>query len=108
MSAYAIRAIVLIVVTVIMLVQASRTTAGSYRRRAFFSGAAGFGIVGVVNAVQAMGVALGLPGVVLSLLAIALISWSIYMLVRAYRSGEMKAQFEEARRAVEEERERRK
>ncbi len=106
MSAYAIRAIILIAVTVIMLAQASRADAGSFRRRAFFSGAAGFGIVGAINAIQALGIMIGVAGIVLSVLAIALIAWSLYMLVRAYQAGEMNAQFDKARRAVEEERER--
>lgn len=106
MSAYAIRAIILIAVTVIMLAQGSRASAGSFRRRAFFSGAAGFGIVGAVNAVQALGIITGVAGLILSVLAVGLIAWSLYMLVRAYQAGEMNAQFDEARQAVEKERER--
>jgi hypothetical protein len=106
MSADAIRAIILIVVTAMMLAQASRAGAGSFRRRAFFSGAAGFGIVGAANAVQALGIPTGGAGFGLSLLAVALIGWSMYMLFRAYRAGEMNTQFDAARRAVQEERER--
>lgn len=106
MSTYAIRAIILIVVTLVMFIQASRAEAGSFRRRAFFSGAAGFAMVGALNALNALGITPGLAGFIVMALAIALICWSVYLLVRAYRAGEMSAQFERARQAVEEERER--
>jgi uncharacterized iron-regulated membrane protein len=94
-----IRIIVALIIGVLLVVQARRSTAGSRRQWALGLGAAAMVVVATANAIPAALTPLMVIGGGLVLIA-------VWLLWQAYQRGELEDRFERARRYLEAERRR--
>ncbi|MCU0490785.1 MAG: hypothetical protein MUD01_04325 [Chloroflexaceae bacterium] len=107
MEASALRALAALLVTVLLVGQAFRAPAGSNNRNSCWFGAAGFGLVALLNGLNFAQVDTSSfygPLTVGIALLFAGSMWSLFM---AYRSGEMQSQMQRMRNVIAKEQERR-
>lgn len=92
------------VVALVLFLQSRRVPAGSRRRQAFELAAAAFGIFAMGNGLVLRGYGDEMAVIGSTFIGIVLLAFSLFMLVVAYRSGEMKAQLQQAGDLIAEER----
>lgn len=92
------------VVALVLFLQSRRVPAGSQRRQAFELAAAAFGIFAMGNGLVLRGYGDEMAVLGGTFIGLILIFFSVFMLIQAYRAGEMKAQFRQAGDLIAEER----
>jgi uncharacterized membrane protein len=102
-----IRTLVSLVIAAVMVYQLRSTPSQSYKRRAFGTAAAAFGLLGIFNIKVTLDPTTGPWTLAILFVIFVLLLVSVLLLVVAWRKGEMKPQIERARQAIEEERARR-
>lgn len=92
------------VVALVLFLQSRRVPAGSRRRQAFELAAAAFGIFAMGNGLVLRGYGDEMAVLAGTFIGLILLGFSVFMLVVAYRAGEMKAQLRQAGDLITEER----
>jgi hypothetical protein len=106
MTAELIRTIILVLVALVFAHYARRADSGSYKRRSFALASGGVALLALLNGLHVRGMNIDPLLLPMMALAVLLLAVSAAFLVQAWRSGEMRAQIQQVRRVIDEERER--
>lgn len=99
--------IILAVFVVLFVRQTRQAAAGSNKRRAYTFATVVAGLFLLLNVMTLLGLNMQSILLPMQLLGVVLLAISVFFLVRAWRSGEMREQVDKMREIIQEERERR-